>query len=176
MKILGITDIGNGLHPYVKPDSALLVNDKPFFLPEFSEHILCRLCIVVRVNRLGKCIEERFAHRYYDAWAIGLNMRLDPAFQSGTTIPDLQALGFDNSLVVGRFTESPSIKDADKLLISIDAAIAELSKYVTIRMGDMIAVDIQSEWQALKRDMKYEIYAEDENSTDKTVILSCKIK
>ncbi len=175
MKILGITDIGSGLYTYIKPDSALLVNEKPFFLPEFSEQILCRPCFIVRVCRLGKCIEERFAHRYYDAWTIGLNMRsaAETINHTDRLVSDLERIGFDNSLVVGSFGQW--IINKGQLLLDIDTAIAELSKYVTIRMGDMIAVDFNEEWSAIKRGDNFELFSEEENK-EKTIILSCKIK
>ena len=51
---------------FLKPDTALLRNNDPFYIPSFSQEVHYECELVVRINRVGKCIEERFAHRYYD--------------------------------------------------------------------------------------------------------------
>ena len=57
---------------FMKPDSALLKDSKPFFIPDFCEQVDYETELVVRINRLGKNIAERFAHRYYDAVTVGI--------------------------------------------------------------------------------------------------------
>ncbi len=180
MKILGMTYLSGRRLPYIKPDSALLVNEKPFFLPAFSDDIVFRPCLVVRVNRLGRNIESRFAHRYYDAWTIGLNM-----MRCDSLCSDLETIGFDNSLVVGIFkgVEEEDVACAlqcngenlcsllrKDVLLDVDLAIEELTRFVTIRMGDMIAVDFAGEVIRAIPEDKWQVKLGEEQ------ILTCKIK
>ncbi len=179
MKILGMTYLSGRKWPYIKPDSALLVNEKPFFLPAFSDDIVFRPCLVVRVNRLGRNIESRFAYRYYDAWTIGLNMM---RFESQCS--DLETIGFDNSLVVGTFKSVEEDVNCQlqcnganlcsllrkDVLLDVDLAIEELTRFVTIRMGDMIAVDFLGEVIRAIPEDKWQVQIGEEQ------ILSCKIK
>jgi 2-keto-4-pentenoate hydratase/2-oxohepta-3-ene-1,7-dioic acid hydratase in catechol pathway len=58
---------------FMKPDSALLKDGKPFFIPDWAEQFDYETELVVRINRLGKCIAPRFAHRYYDAFTGGID-------------------------------------------------------------------------------------------------------
>ena len=90
---------------FMKPDSSLLKNGKPFFLPDFSSEIHYEIEIVVKINRLGKNIAEKFAHRYYNEVTVGIDF----------TARDLQnklrkagmpweiSKAFDNSAAIGRF-------------------------------------------------------------------------
>lgn len=58
---------------FMKPDSAILKDGKPFFIPDFSNEVHYETELVVRINRLGKNIAPRFAHRYYDALTVGID-------------------------------------------------------------------------------------------------------
>ncbi len=179
MKILGLTSHNGMRRTYLKPDSALLVNEKPFFLPMFSSEIGFRPCLVVRVNRLGRNVEERFASRYYDAWTVGMCLRNAECEMRS----DVEWIGFDNSLPTGRFVEGDFetavlLRNEEKvgelnvadLLTSVDAAIAELTRYVTIRMGDFVAVDFAGELIAAVPEDKWQVQIGGET------ILTCKIK
>ena len=70
---LGHTEVNTEPVIFLKPDSALLKDGKPFFLPDFSQDIQYETEVVVRICRLGKCIAPRFAHRYYDAVTVGID-------------------------------------------------------------------------------------------------------
>ena len=59
---------------FLKPDSALLKNNKPFFLPDFSENIHYEVEVVVKISKLGKSISSKFAHRYYDEVTLGIDI------------------------------------------------------------------------------------------------------
>ncbi len=188
MKILGLTYHGGTRQTYLKPDAALLVNEKPFFLPAFSEQILFRPCWVVRVSRLGRNIEKRFASRYYDAWTVGMNMCAADCLQKAQSEGAnwLEAIAFDNSLPLGemqaledmpaevlwmRNEEKAFRMPTESLQIAIDEAIECLSKYVTIRMGDLIAVEMPNDetYTATPED-KWQAQMNDKN------LLSCKVK
>ena len=60
---------------FLKPDSAILKDGKPFFIPDFSNEVHYETEVVVRICRLGKNIAPRFAHRYYDAVTVGIDVR-----------------------------------------------------------------------------------------------------
>lgn len=155
MKITGLTYHKGDVSMYLKPDTALLVNKKPFFLPHFSERIEARLCLVAKISKMGRCIGEKYASRYYSELAPALNLRVaDCHFDS---IDELtKAIAFDNSMVVGDFVSLDSsnfniehykwFNNGNELTVgslaeSMDKAVAQVSSFITLRMGDMVAVD-----------------------------------
>lgn len=184
MKIIGMTYIDSKKAMYLKPDSALLVGGKPFFLPHFSEQIAVHPCVVVRISRLGRYIEERFAARYYDGITTGMNLQAADLLTPPCPL-DMwtRATGFDNSLVVGDWLPADVQTDwkigaegeehtyrTEDLTDSIEKSISEISKYITIRMGDMIAIDFESDKRLLKKE---EIWR---GTADGRDVMYCKIK
>lgn len=184
MKIIGITHTAEGKAMYIKPDSALLVGGKPFFLPHFSEQIAAHACLTVRINHLGRCIEKQFANRYYDCITLGMNLQAADLIAPPYSIDRLiRATGFDNSLVVGEWLPaSPTIQwtigtaeeqhtyQTEDLVCPIDEAVSEISQYITIRMGDMIAVDFKDTATLLHKEEEWRGKAGQED------VLYCKIK
>ncbi len=184
MKVIGITHTAEGKAMYIKPDSALLVGGKPFFLPHFSEQIAAHVCLTVRINRLGRCIEKQFANRYYDSVTLGINLQAADLMTPPYSLDRLiRATGFDNSLVVGEWMPTDCVTEwtigteAEKhtyhitdLVCSIDEAVSEISQYITIRMGDMIAVDFKDAATLLHKEEEWRGKAGQED------VLYCKIK
>ncbi len=144
---------------FMKPESALILNGKPFFHPDFSENIHFETELVLRINRLGKNIEERFAHRYYNEIGIGIDFTArdiqDTCKQKG--LPWEKAKAFDGSAPLGEFLPKSKFKSVDNikfslkingeekqngntqdLLFSFDKIIAHVSKYLTLKIGDLI--------------------------------------
>ncbi len=145
---------------FLKPDSALLLNNKPFFIPDFTGNVHHEIEIVAKINRLGKNIPERFSYRYYDELTVGIDF----------TARDLQAelkkkglpweisKSFDNSAAIGEFVPKDHFgKPAGNLCFelkkngnivqsgcsadmihSIDKIIAYASRFFTLKIGDMI--------------------------------------
>ena len=102
---LGHTETGSEPVIFMKPDSALLREGKPFFLPDFSMDLQYEAEVVVHICRLGKCIAPRFAHRYYDAVTVGIDFTardLQSRFRA-QGLPWELSKGFDNSAAIGRF-------------------------------------------------------------------------
>lgn len=145
---------------FIKPDSALLKDNKPFFIPDFSEDIHYELEVVVRINRLGKNIAERFAHRYYDELTVGIDFTardLQTELKS-KGLPWELSKGFDYSAVVGEFIPkedlSNGVGDVDfelhkngnqvqlgntaDMIHSIDKIIDYVSRFFTLKIGDII--------------------------------------
>ena len=164
MKILGITRACHGEDVlYLKPDSSLLVNRKPFFVPEFSGALVAYPCLVLKVNRLGKNISEKFAGRYFSEVATGYNIRTaNDALLSSSQM--LSSFAFDYSAVVGEFVEASEMTDAvftfqnrqlgiEQLICSAAQALHHISEFVTLRMGDMVAIDFLAEPIPLDREL-----------------------
>lgn len=135
VKIIGLTYYNNAHHFTMKCDASLLNQRKPFFLPDWSTDMRYIPCMVVRISRLGKCIESHFADRYYDAVADGLDFVAYDLLDNEYA----QATAFDNSLCVGEWQPADTLTDEQRELIA--DAIRQISRIVTLRMGDLIYVD-----------------------------------
>lgn len=141
MKIVGYSYWDGQHHFTMKCDASLLSNRKPMFRPDWSSDIRATHCTVVRISRLGKCIEERFASRYYDAVAPGVDFIAMDHVESDYS----RATAFDASLCVGEWTSAiPSDE--------INRAIARVSEIVTLRMGDLVYIDHPIEPRQVQRD------------------------
>lgn len=166
MKIIGFSKIGGQVQMVLKGDSSLLVNRKPFFMPDWSEKVLMTPCDVLRISRLGKSIGVAFADRYFDAVAPGLNMQAADWAEKGDPV---RGWAFDYSMVVGKFADihRDIWQDIDaQPIISYAEAIHTASSVMTIRQGDMIFVDRDV---APRMPMQDEVIADGEE-------LYCKIK
>lgn len=148
-------------HTFCLPETALLKTGRPFFVPDFPGEMVMELQLVVRMGRLGKNISERFADRYCETCTIGLLFSASTCLQHQQQqgLPWFTAYGFDGSVSIGKwipFTEleqqfprSLALKVngqaaawTETLLLqpSLHAFIAALSKWNTIRQGDLICV------------------------------------
>ncbi|MBR6304544.1 MAG: fumarylacetoacetate hydrolase family protein [Paludibacteraceae bacterium] len=160
----------------LKGDSCLLNGRKPFFLPEGTHEIGATECVILRVSRLGKGIAPKFAARYYDAVAPGVDFiamdLLHKAQAAGK--PWTQAIAFDYSLAIGEWITNDEMSAAkllnDELIVSPEEAIAEASKTMTIRQGDLIYIQKK---QAPRLVQKEEIIRMEIDGEEK---LYCKIK
>lgn len=145
---------------FLKPDSALLKDGKPFYIPDFSEEMQYETELVVRIDRLGKNIAERFAHRYYSEVTVGIDMTardLQRRLRSEGAPWEL-CKAFDNSAVLGEFVPIEALPcDIDRLpfslqmngqtvqegntsemLFRVDEIIAFVSRFMTLKIGDLI--------------------------------------
>lgn len=120
----------------LKCDSSMLVNRKPFFIPDWSNDVRMTPCAVLRVSRMGKNIGQKFASRYYDTVAPGLNICAADVLAQGDGV---KAWAFDYSLPLGKFMDLSEWKE--ETIISFDEAIRRVSAIMTIRQGDLIFVD-----------------------------------
>jgi len=139
MKIAGLTYYDGQYHAVMKSDSSLLNQRKPFFLPDWSHEISATPCIVARIGRMGRHIAPRFAERYYDSLALGLNFRAEDKLRAGE---QTEALAFDEALAVGQWIV-PADFPADLLPTTPTLAegIARISTLMTVRTGDLIFID-----------------------------------
>ncbi|MBR5150843.1 MAG: fumarylacetoacetate hydrolase family protein [Bacteroidaceae bacterium] len=143
---------------FMKPDSAILKNGRPFFLPDFMGPIEYEAEIVVRINNLNKNIPARFAHRYYDEITVGIDFTAREWQRKliAEGAPWELCKGFDGAAVLGDFrsTEGLDMKNIDfrldldgktvqqansaDMLFSIDEIIEYVSRYCTLKTGDLI--------------------------------------
>ncbi len=144
---------------FLKPETAVILKRHPFFIPEFSNDVHHELEVVVRINKLGKHIEERFAHKYYDELTVGIDFtaRDLQSKLKAKGLPWERAKAFDGSAMVGRFVQKTEWPDVNKLnfslkkngkmiqsgntadmLFSIDKIIAFASQYFTLKIGDLL--------------------------------------
>lgn len=156
MKIFGFAYVDGRAELLLKGDSALLPNRKPFFFPEDGSKMAAYPCIVFRVSRLGKNIAPRFACRYVDSYAAGLHIEDTCALAEARAAgrPWTTAIAADGSLPVGTFIsmqegETPSEiifslngtpAPLTNMVLNIDEAIAEVSRHITIRQGDLLFI------------------------------------
>jgi 2-keto-4-pentenoate hydratase/2-oxohepta-3-ene-1,7-dioic acid hydratase in catechol pathway len=144
---------------FMKPDSALVLKNKPFFYPEFSKDVHHELEIVVKIERLGRAIQEKFAHKYYSEIALGVDFTArdlqSEAKKKG--LPWEIAKGFDYSAPLSEFVPKERFEGMDKIdfrldvngetrqvgssadmIFSVDRIIAYVSQFMTLKMGDLI--------------------------------------
>lgn len=157
---------------FTKPDTALLQNNDPFYYPEFSSNIHYEVEIVLKINRMGKYIAEKHAGSYFDEIGIGIDFTArdlqDKAKKKG--LPWTLAKGFNHSAPISKFAkknEFKDIKDLDfsleidnelkqkgntKLMIyDFEYIIAYISKYITLKKGDLIFTGTPKGVGAVKR-------------------------
>jgi 2-keto-4-pentenoate hydratase/2-oxohepta-3-ene-1,7-dioic acid hydratase in catechol pathway len=166
MKIVGFTLVENEVKMVLKSDSSLMVNRKPFFIPDWSEDIRYVPCVVVRVCKLGKHIAAKFASRYYDAIAPAMNLYAEDYRKQGDAV---RTWAFDNSLPVGVFVSLDAWMPND-LIIGVDEAISDISRVMTLRQGDLIFIDRTTSARQVVRE---EVIREE---IDGNEVLYCKIK
>jgi len=144
---------------FTKPDTALVRNNQPFYFPNFSTDIHYEVELVLRLCKMGKNINEKFAHTYYDAIGLGIDFTArdlqTKAKDKG--LPWALAKGFDGSAPVSEFLPLSDFEDTDNInfslkvdgqerqqgnsslmLFSFNQIISYISKFITLRSGDLI--------------------------------------
>lgn len=142
---------------YYKPETSLLQNNKPFYIPEYSNKILFSPELVVKINKAGKYIDKKFAETYYNAVAVGLNMHATDIQENliKNKLPLDKSYSFDGSSPISIFFERSTFNssftfqvyseakiifeyNADKMIYSIDRIISSISEYIMLKTGDII--------------------------------------
>ncbi|MDE5962792.1 MAG: fumarylacetoacetate hydrolase family protein, partial [Alistipes sp.] len=146
---------------FLKPDTALLRNNDPFYIPTFSREVHYECELIARIDRVGKCIEERFAHRYYHEVGLGIDFTARDLQREAIAqgLPWERCKGFDYSAAVSptfvplheiggkvqdlHFAldingERRQTGDTSQMLFSVDRLIATVSRSMTLRMGELL--------------------------------------
>ena len=158
---------------FMKPDSAVLLKQHPFVIPEFSEDVHHEIEIIVKINKVGKYIEPKFAHKYYDEISVGIDFtaRDLQATLKAKGLPWEKAKAFDGSAVIGEFlpktqfsslenitfelkknNETAQIGDSSLMLWKIDELISYVSQFFTLKIGDIIFTGTPEGVAAVKPD------------------------
>ena len=138
---------------FLKPDSALVTANRPFFYPDFSKDVQYELEVVIRINRLGKSIKEQYAGRYYNEVALGVDFtaRDLQTEHKKKGLPWEIAKGFDYSAPVSKFGDIHHLSfrldlngktvqegNTSLMIFSFEKIIAYASRFMTLKTGDMI--------------------------------------
>ncbi len=144
---------------FLKPDTSFLKNNSPFYHPAFSSNIHYECELVVRICREGKHIEPKFAHKYYDQIGLGIDFTARDLQEELRTkgLPWELSKGFDHSAVVSHFIPKENLPDlasihfsfsqngvqkqvgkSSDMIFGVDELIAFISKFITLKTGDLI--------------------------------------
>jgi 2-keto-4-pentenoate hydratase/2-oxohepta-3-ene-1,7-dioic acid hydratase in catechol pathway len=144
---------------FMKPDSAILLKQHPFVIPEFSNDIHHEIELIVKINKVGKYIDTKFAHKYYDEISVGIDFTARDLQNElkAKGLPWEKAKSFDGSAVIGDFLPKNQFislenitfeltnnkktvqkGNASYMLWKIDELISYVSQYFTLKIGDII--------------------------------------
>jgi 2-keto-4-pentenoate hydratase/2-oxohepta-3-ene-1,7-dioic acid hydratase in catechol pathway len=144
---------------FLKPDTAILLKNQPFFIPDFSDDVHHEVEVLVKINKVGKYIDKKFAHKYYDEIGLGIDFtaRDLQAQLKAKGLPWEKAKAFDGSAVIGEWLPKTQFLDLNNINFSlkkndevvqqgntklmlwkIDELIEYVSKYFTLKIGDII--------------------------------------
>jgi 2-keto-4-pentenoate hydratase/2-oxohepta-3-ene-1,7-dioic acid hydratase in catechol pathway len=144
---------------FLKPDTAILLKKQPFFIPDFSDDVHYEVEVLVKINRVGKYIDKKFAHKYYNEIGLGIDFtaRDLQSKLKAKGLPWEKAKSFDGAAVIGHWIPKKEIEDVNNIQFSlkkndeivqngnsshmlwkIDELIEYISKYFTLKIGDII--------------------------------------
>jgi acylpyruvate hydrolase len=144
---------------FMKPDSCLLLDNRHFYIPSFSNEVHYEVELVIKINRLGKTIEAQYAHRYYDEIGLGVDFTARDVqrqlIEKG--LPWEKSKAFDSAAVLGGFIRKEELGDLGNLefslrkngevvqlgnscdmIFAVDTIIEYISQFVTLKIGDLI--------------------------------------
>lgn len=144
---------------FLKPDTAILLKKQPFFIPDFSDNVHHEVEILVKINKVGKYIDKKFAHKYYDEIGLGIDFTARDLQNQlkDKGLPWEKCKAFDGSAVIGNWLPKSQFDDVNNIsftllkndevvqqgntsfmLWKIDEIIEYVSKYFTLKIGDII--------------------------------------
>ncbi len=158
---------------FMKPDTSILLKKQPFFIPDFSDNIHHEVEILVKIKKVGKYISKKFAHKYYDEIGLGIDFTARD-LQSKLKekgLPWEKAKAFDGAAVIGKWQSKETFLDVNNIdfrlekngeivqqgntklmLWKIDELIEYVSKYFTLKIGDIIFTGTPAGVGAVKQD------------------------
>ena len=173
---------------FMKPDSSLLRNNDPFYIPEWTADVHHEVELVLRISRVGKGIDKQFAHRYYDAVALGIDFTardvqnilkskglpwekakafdraavLSNTFVPATDFPDLQNISFKLDINGVEVQQGNSAL----MIFGFDEIVSYVSQFVTLKIGDLIYTGTPAGVGPVKSGDRLEGYLRDEKLLD----------
>ena len=144
---------------FLKPDTSIILKNQPFFIPDFSSEINYEVEIILKICKLGKHIENKYAHKYFNQIGLGIDFTARDTQNElkSNGLPWEKAKAFDGSALVGSWFdktkfqdlrnlnfslnkngESVQIGNTSQMMWNFDELISEISKYFTLKIGDII--------------------------------------
>ena len=144
---------------FLKPDTSIIIKNQPFFIPDFSSEINYEVEIILKICKLGKHIENKYAHKYFNQIGLGIDFTARDTQNElkSNGLPWEKAKAFDGSALVGSWFDKTKFQDLRNLNFSLnkngksvqigntsqmmwnfDELISEISKYFTLKIGDII--------------------------------------
>ena len=144
---------------FLKPDTSILLKKQPFSIPDFSDDVHHEVEVLVKINKVGKHIAKKFAHKYYDEVGLGIDFtaRDLQAQLKAKGLPWEKAKAFDGAAVIGKWLSKAKFQDINNINFSlrkndeivqsantelmlwkVDELIEYVSKYFTLKIGDII--------------------------------------
>lgn len=166
----------------VLPDSALLRERRPMFIPPFAEHCSVQMHLAVRICRLGRCVSPRFAHRYHEGMTLGAVFQADNLLEAARSEgwPWDMAMGFDGSVALGSLCGTDSaatlhcrtllgadtmadvVVEREAWLTHVHDTLARISAFHTLRQGDWLLCGGLHRPQAVREGLRIEGWLGDE--------------
>ncbi|MEN1785485.1 MAG: fumarylacetoacetate hydrolase family protein [Bacteroidota bacterium] len=169
---------------FIKPDSAILPKEQDFYIPEFSDNVHYEVEVIVKINKVGKHIDKRFAPTYYEEISVGVDFTARD-LQSQLKekgLPWEKAKGFDGSAIIGKWISKERCENLDNLNFSllkngkivqkgdtalmlwkIDELIAHVSTYFTLKKGDILFTGTPAGVDKVERNDYFEGYIGEES-------------
>ena len=173
---------------FMKPDSSLLRNNDPFYIPDWTNEVHHEIELVIKINRIGKNIEKRFAHRYFDEIGLGIDFTardvqqklkekglpwekakafdqsavISSTFLDKTILPDEEAINFKLN-INGKTAQEGNSK---MMMFGFEEIISHVSKYLTLKIGDLIYTGTPAGVSPVKIEDHLEGYLEDKKLLD----------
>lgn len=168
---------------FMKPDTALLLPHNPFFYPDFSQNIHYEVELVLKICKTGKCIAEKFAHKYYNEISVGIDFTArdlqQKCIENGN--PWEIAKSFDFSAPIGKFKKINELKNPDNIrfglqingewkqqgesqdmIFNFDQIISYISRFITLRDGDYIFTGTPKGVGSIQINDHLDLFLEDE--------------
>ncbi len=172
---------------FMKPETALIKNNQDFYYPDFTNDLHYETEFVVKISQVGKNIQEKFAHRYYDEVTMGIDFTARDLQRKCKEegLPWEVAKAFDGSAPVGKFVSKEKFSDINninfslkmndslrqqgntgEMIFSIDKLIAYVSRFVTLKIGDLLFTGTPAGVGAVKVGDHLQAFMEGENLLD----------
>lgn len=144
---------------FLKPETSIIQNKQPFFIPDFSNDVQYEVEVLIKINRLGKAISPQFSHKYYDEIGLGIDFTARDIQNKlkKDSLPWEKSKSFDGSALIGNWINKKNIDNLNNLefrltkngdivqkgntsemIWKIDELISKISKFFTLKIGDII--------------------------------------
>lgn len=175
---------------FIKPDTAIAQSNLPFFIPEFSNNVHHEVEVLVKINRIGKHIQSKFAHKYYNEIGLGIDFTARDLQQKliSKGLPWEKAKAFDGSAVVGKWFDKSTFgnlstipfalyrngkvvqkANTSLMLWNIDEIIAYVSQFFTLKIGDVLFTGTPAGVSAVEKNDKLEGFINEQKAFSVTV-------